>query len=233
MSNFVLVHGGMVGGWCWKKVRKYLEAKGHLVRTPTLTGLGERKYLNCPDIDLDVHINDIVNVLQYEELEEVILVGHSYGGMVITGVADRTPQRIKQLIYIEALIPEDGESMFDIIDPSISSYLLNRAKEEGEGYQVPPAPAQSYNFENPEDIKWIVSQSTPHPLKSFQQKITLKNSMKNFIRQYIKCTQDHFLDSMFIRAKNKGFICKQLDTGHFPMVTEPEMLSNLLVRDLL
>jgi pimeloyl-ACP methyl ester carboxylesterase len=232
MSNFVLVHGGMVGGWCWKKVRKYLEAQGHLVRTPTLTGLGERKHLNCPDIDLDVHINDIVNVLQYEELEEVILVGHSYGGMVITGVADRTPQRIKQLIYIEALIPEDGESMFDIVDPKISSYLFTRAQEEGKGWQVPPAPAESYNFENPEDIKWIVSHSTAHPLKSFQQKITLKNSMERFNRYYIKCTQDHFLDSMFIRAKNKGFTCNLLDTGHFPMVTEPELLSNLLTQDL-
>ena len=209
-----------------------LEEKGHFVTTATLTGLGERKHLNCPNIDLNLHINDIVNALHYEELEEVILVGHSYGGMVITGVADRTSQRIKQLIYLEALIPEDGESMFDIIDSSISSYLLNRAKEEGEGLQVPPAPAQSYNFENPEDIKWIVSQSTPQPLKSFQQKIALKNSIEGLNRYYIKCMQDHFLDSMFIRAKNKGFICSLLDTGHFPMVTEPEMLSNLLTKDL-
>lgn len=229
MSTFLLVHGGMVGGWYWKKVRHYMGSKNHRIFTPTLTGLGERKHLISPAIDLDVHITDIVNTICYENLEDVILIGHSYAGMIITGVADLVPERIKHLVYIDALIPQDGESMFDIVDPNISSYLLHRAQEEGDGWQVPPNPIESYDFDNPEDIQWIAAHSTAQPLKSFQQPISLKNSLESFTRYYIHCAKASFLDSMLMRAKDMGFICNSLDSGHFPMVTEPEKLSHLLL----
>jgi pimeloyl-ACP methyl ester carboxylesterase len=226
---FLLVHGGMVGGWCWKKVRHCLEGKGHVVWTPTLTGLGERKHLSHPGVDLELHINDIVNMISYEDLSDIILVGHSYGGMVITGVADRVPQKINRLIYLDALIPQNGESMFDIVDPKIISYLTNAAQAEGDGWQVPPPPPQSYNFDDPEDTKWVTSKSTPHPLKSFEQRLSLQNSPKAFPKHYIKCLRDHSLDSMLERAKNMGFTCSLIDSGHFPMITEPEKLCTLLI----
>jgi pimeloyl-ACP methyl ester carboxylesterase len=115
MATFVLVHGGFSGGWIWKSVRAFLEAEKHRVYTPTLTGLGERSHLISPILDLETHIQDVVNVLRFEELKDVILVGNSYSGMVITGVADRCPDRIKHLIYVDAFVPHDGESVFDLV----------------------------------------------------------------------------------------------------------------------
>src|SRR5688572_12471656 len=111
MATFVLVHGGWDGGWAWRSVAKDLQAAGHEVFTPTLTGSGERVHLASPEIGLDTHIQDIVNVLRFENLSDVLLVGHSYGGMVITGVAEQMPERIDQLIYLDAFAPRDGESL--------------------------------------------------------------------------------------------------------------------------
>ncbi len=113
MATFVLVHGGWHGGWCWTRVRPLLRAAGHDVFTPTLTGLGERAHLAHPDIDLDTHIADIINVLEYEELQDAVLVGHSSSGAVITGVVDRAPVHLAQLVYLDALVPADGQSVLD------------------------------------------------------------------------------------------------------------------------
>ncbi|MGZ0244868.1 MAG: alpha/beta fold hydrolase, partial [Alphaproteobacteria bacterium] len=110
MASFVLVHGAWHGGWCWRDVRRVLEEHGHTVFTPTLTGLGERSHLLSPDIDLETHIADVINLLVWEELNDVILVGHSYGGMVITGVADQAKDRLRHIVYLDAFLPADGES---------------------------------------------------------------------------------------------------------------------------
>ncbi len=229
MSIFLLVHGGMSGGWCWNKVRSFLELTGQTVLTPTLTGLGERKHLSHKNIDLDLHIEDIVNTIIYEDLDNINLVGHSYGGMVITGVADRVPQKIKQLIYVDALLPFDGESMFDIIDQNIVDHLYNSAKDNGEGWQVQPASAEKCGLSDPEDIKRFNAYSTPHPLKTFQQPIHLKNNaIKNLDKIYIKCTQDSALNPMLVRAKELGIRCRLLDSGHYPMITQPQKLADLL-----
>ena len=115
--TFVLVHGAWHGGWCWRFVRDLLEKSGHRVHAPSLTGLGERKHLARPDIDLDTHIADIVSLLEMEDLSDVVLVGHSYGGMVITGVADRAPERIGRLVYLDAFVPEDGKCTLDYVVP--------------------------------------------------------------------------------------------------------------------
>ena len=115
MATFVLVHGAWHGGWCWKRVRPLLESRGHLVFTPTLTGLGERSHLLARETGLETHIADVVNVIRWEELSEVVLCGHSYGGMVISGVADRVPDRIRSLVYLDAFVPSDGQSLFDFL----------------------------------------------------------------------------------------------------------------------
>jgi len=129
MTTYVLVHGGGHGGWCYSRVRPFLIAAGHDVYAPTLTGLGERAHLMRADIDLDFHIGDVVSLLQFEDLRDVILVGHSYGGMVITGVADRIPERIKALAYLDAFIPRDGQSLFDIkFRPIRSGFSLRPAR---------------------------------------------------------------------------------------------------------
>jgi len=113
-STYVLVHGAWHGGWCWKKVAPALRAAGHVVYTPTLTGLGERAHLANPAIDLATHVADVVNLLEAEELDKVVLVGHSYGGMVVTGVADRAADRIGRLVYLDAANPKDGQSLVDV-----------------------------------------------------------------------------------------------------------------------
>src|SRR5919107_1009755 len=115
MANFVLVHGSCHGAWCWKKVCPLLNKSGHNVYTPTLTGLGERSHLVSNDIGLDTHIVDVTQVLEYEDLNEVILIGHSYGGLVISGVAERVPKRIRRVVYLDGYIPEDNKTAFDII----------------------------------------------------------------------------------------------------------------------
>jgi pimeloyl-ACP methyl ester carboxylesterase len=229
MALFLFVHGGMAGGWCWKKVRAYLEARNHTVLTPTLTGLGERQHLNRPDIDLETHITDIVNIFFYEELESVILVGHSYGGMVITGVADRLPEKIEQLVYVDAIVPNDGESMFSAIDPSITAYLTKKAQSEGEGWRVPPGPIEVYGFSSQADREWFGLRSSPHPIKSFEQSIRLSGAHKRLKKSFIKCQLDHALDSMLVRAEAGGMMCKLINTGHCPMVTDPELLSETLL----
>src|SRR6185437_12915683 len=114
MATYVLVHGGHHGGWCYKKVARLLRSAGHEVYSPTLTGLGERRHLLGPKVDLETHIADVVGVLEFEDLHDVILVGHSYGGMVITGVADRALERIKELVYLDAAHPRNGESLADV-----------------------------------------------------------------------------------------------------------------------
>ena len=115
MANFVLVHGAWVGGWCWRSNAQALRRAGHEVYTPTLTGLGERSHLLSPSINLDTHVTDILNVFQHEELSDVVLVGHSYGGMVVTGVADVLPDNIKSLVYLDAFVPENGQSLLSLL----------------------------------------------------------------------------------------------------------------------
>ena len=115
MSTFVLVHGAWHGSWCWKRVRKALQDQGHQVFTPTLTGIAERSHLLSPTVNLDTHIDDVVNLIRWEELSDVVLCGHSYGGAVISGVADRIPDRIRSLVYLDAFLLEDGESLHDLL----------------------------------------------------------------------------------------------------------------------
>jgi pimeloyl-ACP methyl ester carboxylesterase len=140
MATFVLVHGGWDGGWAWRSVARELQAAGHEVFTPTLTGSGERVHLASPEIGLETHVLDIVNVLRYENLHDVILVGISGGGMAITGTAERVPERIGHLIYLDAFVPQDGQSIADMLGPELASGLEQRAQVHGGGWRVPHDP---------------------------------------------------------------------------------------------
>ena len=143
MATFVLVHPAWFGGWCWRKVTPLLRARGHDVHTPTLTGLGERAHLACPEIGLGTHIEDAVNVLRYQDLSDVILVGISSGRMVISGVADRLPQRIARLVYLDAVVPEEGQCLLDLIPPDRRAAMEALVEAEGNGWLLPrfaPAP---------------------------------------------------------------------------------------------
>src|SRR5690349_6838041 len=144
MATFVLVHGAWSGGWCYDKVAERLRAKGHRVFAPTLTGQGERSHLAGIAINLSLHISDVLNVFHYEELKDAVLAGHSYGGMVVTGVADRIPEKINALVYLDAFLPEDGQSLFDINIPKNNQAFIANAGSIG-GLAVPAPPASFFN----------------------------------------------------------------------------------------
>jgi pimeloyl-ACP methyl ester carboxylesterase len=172
MSTFVLVHGAWHGAWCWNRVRRALQAQGHEVFTPTLTGLAERSHLLSRDVDLATHIDDVANVLQWEDLSDVVLCGHSYGGCVISGVADHAPERLSALVYLDAFVLQDGQSLFDVLPPEAREGQLQRTREVGEGWRIPPIPAEVFNV-NAADRAWVDSRCTPQPLATFQQPLRL------------------------------------------------------------
>ena len=161
MATYVLVHGGWDGGWAWTPVAKKLRSAGHEVFTPTLTGSGERVHLASPEVDLNTHISDVANLFHYEDLHQVALVGSSGGGMVITGVAERVPERIDRLIYLDAFVPTDSESIWDMLGPEMQASFQQAAEERGGGWRVPTDP----NADRRTDVM----------LKMVKQPLALKN----------------------------------------------------------
>ena len=152
MATYVLVHGAWHGGWCWKKVAPLLRHAGHEVFIPTLTGLGERAHLLTPEVDLTTHVQDIVGVLTYEDLQEVILVGHSYGGMVISGVAQQAALRLSHLVYLDAFVPENGRCLLDYAVPERAARM--RAEGERTGFVTPP-PMSLWGLSRPEHLAFV------------------------------------------------------------------------------
>ena len=204
-ATFVLVHGSCHGGWCWQKVTPLLRKQGHEVYTPTLTGLGERSHLLRKDIDLDTHIQDIIQVFEYEDLNEVILVGHSYGGMVIGGAAEKIAQRIKCLVYLDAYIPQDGKSAFDLIPGLKEIYERRSMKEQGKEWLVSSYEPQDFGVTNPDDIVWMNARLGPMPWHTHDQPLKMQNTQsKKLAKSYISCTD--FGDSQFMaqRIKSQG-----------------------------
>ena len=172
MTTFVLVHGAWHGGWCYKRVARLLRQAGHEVYTPTLTGLGERTHLMSRAIDLGTHVEDIVGVIRCEELSDVVLCGHSYGGMVIAGVAERLAGRIRSLVYLDAFVPESGKALFDYLPAEQSKGMRDDAAQNGEGYKISPIPAAAFAV-NEKDVSWVDAMCVKHPLATFEQKLAL------------------------------------------------------------
>jgi pimeloyl-ACP methyl ester carboxylesterase len=224
-----LVHGSCHGGWCWKKVTPLLRNNGNVVYTPTLTGLGERTHLASKDIGLDTHILDIVEVFEYEDLDDVILVGHSYGGMVIGGVADKVPKRIKRLVYLDGYIPQDKKSAFDIIPGLEAIYKERTLKELGKEWLVAPYEPQVWGVTDPADIKWVKPRLSPMPWHTHDQEASLANSEAiNIPKSYISCTEYDNFHFMAQRAKSAGWGYHELKTGHDAMITVPMELAELI-----
>jgi pimeloyl-ACP methyl ester carboxylesterase len=186
MATFVIVHGAWGGGWSWNRiVAPRLRGAGHEVHIATLTGLGERSHLASPEVDLDTHVQDVVNLLFYEDLRDVVLVGHSYGGMVITGVADRAPERVRQLVYLDAAVPGDGQALVDLGDPNRRRELTERAEREGDGWRIPvgPVPAD----QPPEITAWATPRRQQQPLKTFTQPLRLTRGETTLPRAFAWC----------------------------------------------
>ena len=231
MATYVLVHGAWHGGWCWKKVVPLLRTAGHEVYTPTLTGLGERAHLLSPTITLDTHILDVVNVLEYEELLDVVLVGHSYAGAVITGVADRAASRLAHLVYLDAFIPADGERLLDLMLPERRATFLEQVRTSGEGWQVPPQPLEVFGVTDETDLRWAGAKVGPHPLKTFEQPVRADNPVAASLpRTYIWCSGFPGFARFAERTRtDPGWRYRELATGHDAMITAPRELAGLLL----
>jgi pimeloyl-ACP methyl ester carboxylesterase len=225
LAAFVLIHGGFSGGWLWKDVRPLLHDAGHESFTPTLTGVGERVHLANSDIDLDTHVQDVVGVLHYEDLSEVILVGHSSSTMVATGVAERVPERLACLVYLDTMVPNDGQSWADLLGPDIWSPLWEATQSYGDGWRVPPPP------DNP--------MYTPHPAKTVTQPLSVQNPRTADVpRGYIHCTEtppDWFMGlgltiaDAAAEARAAGWHYREMPSDHLPMQTMPKELTELLL----
>jgi pimeloyl-ACP methyl ester carboxylesterase len=201
MTTFVLVHGSCHGGWCWKKVTRLLANHNHRAYTPTLTGLGERSHLLREDIDLSTHILDITQEFEYEDLDNVILVGHSYGGMVISGVAERIPDRIKRLVYLDGYIPEDGKTAFDLVPGLEGEYMKRSLGKQGKKWLEPPYDPTVWGVTNTEDIAWMNRHLSPMPFHT-DQPIGINNpKAKKIPKSYISCTV--YKDFHFMAQKAK------------------------------
>lgn len=230
MTSFVLVHGAWRGSWLWQRVRPILQAAGHEVFTPTLTGLADRSHLLSPDVNLDTHIDDVVNLIEWEGLSDIVLCGHSYAGGVVTGVADRIPDRIAALIYLDAFLLEDGECIHDTLPPAHRELQLDGATTEGDGWKIPAIPAEVFNV-NADDRDWVTRQCTRQPLATFQQAIKLSGKIEAVAPVTYILTTD-FPDSPFPpfyeKAKTKGWNTVRIATGHDAMLDNPEEMARLL-----
>ena len=230
MSTYVLVHGAWHGSWCWKRVRKALWARGHEVFTPTLTGVGERSHLLSPQVNLDTHIDDVVNLIRWEELSDVILCGHSYGGCVISGVADRIPDRLRALVYLDAFVLKNGQSLHDTLPPDQRNMQMEATLRDGEGWKVPPIPAEVFNV-NPSDREWVNRHCTPQPLATFQQALQLTGKadrVKNVTFILANGFEGSPFPQFFEPAKAKGWKTLTMACGHDVMLDLPEDLAQAL-----
>jgi pimeloyl-ACP methyl ester carboxylesterase len=229
-KTYVLVHGAWHGGWCWKRVTPLLRAAGHEVYTPTLTGLGERAHLGGMDTNLDVHIQDVLMTIQAEELSDIILVGHSYAGMVVTGVADRIPSLIKHLVYLDAFVPENGKSLVDYVPTESQAGFIKVGRETG---YVTSLPMHLLGVTNPEDMAWVSRRLVKQSFQTFSQPVRLFNvGEPMFPRTYIYCSNPPAgsLDQVANVIKNNPkWTFHEMKTGHDAMITDPEGLTKILL----
>jgi len=232
VATFVLVHGAGHGGWVWRKVVGPLRALGHEVYTPTLTGCGERSHLATPEVNLSTQIQDIINVLEYEGLEDLVLVGHSWAGLVISGVIDRLPHRLAHGIYLDGIVPEDGECRFDMTPGARESL--------GEAWLIPPPSPETFGVTDPVDVAWMTERLTPMPVASYTERLRLKNPGQTTVRHsYIHCRGYQLpapLENIKIisvaRARERGWPVYELEAPHDAMVTHPLELMEVVLMSL-
>ena len=228
MATFVLVHGAWHGAWCWQRVARMLRQSGHEVFVPTLTGLCERSHLLLPTVGLDTHILDVVNEVKWQDLKDVVLVGHSYGGMVTSGAAENIETAIASFVLLDAFLPDDGQSLLDIVSAPVRDGAL--AAQKNGATALPPRSAASFNV-NEQDRAWVDAHCTPQPLKSFVQKLVLTGARDRIAKKtYIRATgyPSPYFDLGLATARKGGWHIHELACGHDVMLDMPERLTEIL-----
>lgn len=233
--SFVLAHGSWHGGWCWAPVARQLRQAGYEVHCPSFTGMGDRAHLLSPDVNLETFIEDLVRVIETEELPPVVLVGHSFGGIPISGVADRIPDRLAHLVYLDALVLEDGQHAFSGFPSDEARARTQQAAQAEGGLAVPPPghlPAAWGIDKGTPLYDWVLRRLTPHPLGAYQQAVTLKHPLGNGV----PCTYVHarapshaILDSSRQRARAQtAWQWREVDAPHELHLTHPDLVAGML-----
>jgi pimeloyl-ACP methyl ester carboxylesterase len=229
MADIVVAHGAWSAGWAWKKMRPLLRARGHVLWTPTYTGLGERSHLARPDIDLSHHVQDVVRVLEVEDLTNIVLIGHSYGGMVATGIADRAAERIARVIYLDAFVPRDGQSLATLTGQDADGAKAWRAACI-DGWLAPPRPMPPDTAQA--DLDWAWPRRLHQPIASFLEPLRLTRGEMSLPRSYIYCTRaaeaDGFRRFYDLARSEPGWSAHEIDASHNPHITCPEALAELI-----
>ena len=231
-TTFVLIHGAWGGGWNYQRVARALRAEGHEVYAPSLTGCGERAHLLNGDVNLSLHIRDVLNLFKCEGIERAVLAGHSYGGMVITGVADQIADKISALVYLDAFLPESGQSLFDINIPANTARFIAGAGDLG-GMAVPPPPASYWNL-NAADVPLYEQLTGPHPLPCFAERLPLTGKHASVNKKvYVQATElgrpSPFKPFYEKCSADPGWQTHQLPCGHEVMMDLPEETTKILL----
>ncbi|MEV5652895.1 alpha/beta hydrolase [Nocardia sp. NPDC052254] len=234
MATFVLVHGGGHGGWCYQRVARLLRDDGHEVYAPSLSGLADRAHLRLSGIGLETHIRDIAGLIEHEDLRDVVLVGHSYGGMVITGAADRVVERIGGLVYLDAANPVNGQSLVDVAGPIIT--VTREFGETVDGVELVLAPTPDagmlYGVTDPRDLAWMQTRLSAHPWRCFEDTLDLRNesALWRLPQYHIVCTSTLATrdPELVAAARGQGRLW-DIDTGHDLMITEPRAVTDALL----
>ena len=225
MSTFVLVHGAWHGSWCWDRVVPHLHAAGHRTVVPTLTGLGERADELTPEVGLSVHVDDIVGVLS-QATEPLVLVGHSYSGLVVRQAADQLPDAVERLALVDAWFGDDGVSLFDLAPDWFREAMEDMAAAGGDGWRIPPPPAETVGVTEPADQAWVEPRLTPQPILTFIESTRLTGAVDSVPASAIVVEPSVFPFRQL--AAGAGLEPATLDTGHDVMVTAPQALATLL-----
>lgn len=232
-THFVLVHGGRHGGWAWRDIVTRLSDLGHVAHTPTLTEPGERSHLLRPDIGLETHVQDLVGVFEYGDLSDVVLVAHSYGGMPVAGAMEHLHDRVRSVVWLDAHLPREGESIFQLIGDERSAKMQAMADEDGEGWFVPTSDASWWGLEDPEQIAWVNSKTTPQPIRTYTDRIGSTSRAWSHPGTTIECNPSRLPVIERDRQRQRAvddphFHHRMIEACHEPMLTHPDELTKLL-----
>lgn len=234
MLNIVLVHGAFHGGWCWAETARQLTQRGARVYTPTLTGLADKKHLFSPSVNLATHVQDIVNLIEYEQLDNCVLVGHSYAGNVISGVADQLRDRVSHYIFMDASVPVNGSTSWGwaSLVPDRHPEMMGIIENQGMNMMVPPFPALAFGITDPDQQAWLESLLTPMPKGCYTDPVVLKNGgTEGLRRSYIAAANppyDRMVNTVKWVSKDADWTFKEIDTCHDMMITCPDQTAELI-----
>ncbi|MEU1517508.1 alpha/beta hydrolase family protein [Streptomyces sp. NPDC005811] len=230
MSTFVLVHGAWHGGWVWQRVAQALREAGHDVYTPTLTGISDRAHLASPAVGLSTHVQDVAALIAAYDLQDVVLVGHSYAGQVITGVADRVPHRLTRRVYLDAFVGRDGNAAIDLLPETVAGHYRESVAGPGFGWLIPVRSLTVLGVTDQADLDWLTPRLTPHPWRSYTEPLQLTGACEQVAATYVECTDwMRVFQPHAEKAAALGWPVHHIPTGHEAMVTAPKDLAELLL----